>query len=184
VLVIQPINHVIETSNWYNGRCSDPPAQEEEETPGNDNIDPARSNIEQPQDEESKGALWWVKFFVVRTTIVVIVFFVSILIPNIGLLVTFIGAILGTIINIWLPVIFYNRAYNGKTKNLELIKANQEERAKLIADGGDPATIDLVDPRRWTKVASWFIFVLGTFSGIYGFVYCMIELQDAKPDEV
>jgi hypothetical protein len=46
------------------------------------------------------------------------------LIPNIGLLITFTGAILGTIINIWLPVIFYNRAYNGSPKNLELIKAN------------------------------------------------------------
>lgn len=106
------------------------------------------------------------------------------MIPNIGLLITFIGAILGTIINIWLPVIFYNRAYNGKTKNLELIKANQEERAKRIADGADPATVDLVDPRRGRKIISWFVFVLGSFIGIYGFVYCMIELQDAKPDEV
>jgi len=106
------------------------------------------------------------------------------MIPNIGLLITFIGAILGTIINIWLPVIFYNRAYNGDTKNLQLIKANQEERAKLIAEGGDPRTIDLDDPRKWIKIASWFIFVLGTFIGIYAFVVCMIELQDAKPDEV
>lgn len=106
------------------------------------------------------------------------------MIPNISILITIIGAVLGTIINIWLPVIFYNRAYNGKTKNLELIKANQEERANLIAEGADPDTLDLEDPRRWTKVASWFIFVLGTFIGIYGFIYVMIELQDAKPDEV
>jgi len=33
VLVIQPIFHVIETTNWYDGRCSDPEFDEPEETP-------------------------------------------------------------------------------------------------------------------------------------------------------
>ena len=98
------------------------------------------------------------------------------LIPNIGLLITFTGAILGTIINIWLPVIFYNRAYNGSSKNFELIKANKEERAKRIAEGADPKVVDREDPRFWTKVISWVVFVIGTFIGIYGLVYCIMEL--------
>jgi len=69
--------------------------------------------------------------------------FVSILIPNISILITFAGAVLGTIINVILPVLFYNRAYNSKTKNLNLIKANIEEREKRIAKGEDPEIIDL-----------------------------------------
>lgn len=69
--------------------------------------------------------------------------FVSILIPNISILITFAGAVLGTIINVILPVLFYNRAYNSKTKNLNLIKANIEEREKRIANGEEPEIIDL-----------------------------------------
>ena len=43
------------------------------------------------------------------------------LIPNINVLLTFCGAVLGTIVNIWLPVLFYNRAFafNDKNRNLE-----------------------------------------------------------------
>ena len=103
--------------------------------------------------------------------------------PNISILITFAGAVLGTIINVLLPVLFYNRAYNGKTKNLELIKANIEEKERLIAEGADPNTIDLVDPRRTIKIFSWIVLVLGLFIGIYGFVYVCIEFSSAKPDE-
>ena len=119
----------------------------------------------------------------IRTTIVVFLLFISILIPNISILITFAGAVLGTIINVIIPVLFYNRAYNGKTKNLELIKANIEEREKRIAAGENPRSIDLNDPRKAIKIISWFVFTLGLFIGIYGFVYVCMEFADAKPDE-
>ena len=113
----------------------------------------------------------------------VLLLFLSVLVPNISILITFAGAVLGTIINVLLPVLFYNRAYNGKTKNLELIKANIEERERLIAEGADPNTIDLVDPRKTIKTLSWIVLVLGLFIGIYGFIYVCIEFGSAKPDE-
>lgn len=46
----------------------------------------------------------------------------SILIPNINILLTFAGAVLGTVVNVILPVMFYNRAYNSSDKNLGLEK--------------------------------------------------------------
>ena len=182
VLVIQPIFHVIETSNFYDGRCSDLPKDESEETPAEPRDDLAPGE-EQPQDEESWSCLRWTKFLVVRTSIVLILLLISTIIPNISILITFAGAVLGTIINVVLPVLFYNRAYNSKTKNLKLIKANIEERRKRIAEGADPETIDLKDPRRTIKIISWFVFVLGIFIGIYGFVYVIMEFANQKPDE-
>lgn len=62
----------------------------------------------------------YVVFFLFRTLVVVIVVFFAFLIPNISILITFAGAVLGTIVNILLPVLFYNRAYNNSPKNREL----------------------------------------------------------------
>jgi len=62
----------------------------------------------------------YVVFFLFRTLIVVIVCFFAFLIPNISILITFGGAVLGTIVNIILPVLFYNRAYSGSSKNRKL----------------------------------------------------------------
>ena len=39
------------------------------------------------------------------------------IIPNINILLTIAGALLGTIVNIVLPVLFYNRAYGFSSKN-------------------------------------------------------------------
>ena len=61
-----------------------------------------------------------VKFYTIRLTIVLTVMLLSVLIPNISILITFAGALLGTIFNIWLPVLFYNRAYNSSEKNIAL----------------------------------------------------------------
>jgi len=62
----------------------------------------------------------YVVFFLFRTLIVVIVCFFAFLIPNISILITFGGAVLGTIVNIILPVLFYNRAYSASNKNRKL----------------------------------------------------------------
>ena len=39
-------------------------------------------------------------------------------------MLTFAGAVLGTLVNVILPVMFYNRAYNSSDKNLRLEKPN------------------------------------------------------------
>jgi hypothetical protein len=55
-------------------------------------------------------------------------------------MLTFAGAVLGTIVNIILPVLFYNRAYNGSKKNLKLEKPNgSEEKKPLLNEDGDAA---------------------------------------------
>lgn len=64
----------------------------------------------------------YVVYFLFRTLVVVIVCFFAFLIPNISILITFGGAVLGTIVNIVLPVLFYNRAYNVSAKNRALEK--------------------------------------------------------------
>jgi len=42
-------------------------------------------------------------------------------------LLTFAGAILGTIVNVIIPVLFYNRAYTNSDKNRKLLKKDGEE---------------------------------------------------------
>lgn len=39
-------------------------------------------------------------------------------------MLTFAGAVLGTLVNVILPVMFYNRAYNSSDRNLGLEKPN------------------------------------------------------------
>ena len=74
-------------------------------------------------------------YFLFRTLVVVIVCFFAFLIPNISILITFGGAVLGTIVNILLPVLFYNRAYNGSKKNRSLEKKEESMMADEMMNG-------------------------------------------------
>lgn len=40
--------------------------------------------------------------------------FVTFLIPNISILITFTGAVLGILVRVVIPVIFYNKAYKNR----------------------------------------------------------------------
>jgi hypothetical protein len=108
----------------------------------------------------------------------------SILIPNISILITFLGALLGTIINVWIPVFFYNRAYNTSEKNKRLKKMSAERRNALLASGdtilSDPLdpTSEPVDGRRWIKIVSWVMFAVGTFVGVWSFVYVIVVFSE------
>ena len=62
------------------------------------------------------------KFASIRILIVSTLVFFAFLVPNISILLTFGGAVLGTIVNILLPVLFYNRAFNYSYKNRSLEK--------------------------------------------------------------
>ena len=60
------------------------------------------------------------KFIIFRVFIVFCVVFLAFLIPNINILLTIGGSALGTIVNIIIPVMFYNRAFTNSKKNLGL----------------------------------------------------------------
>ena len=72
-------------------------------------------------------------FFLMRTLIVVVIVGIAFLIPNLSILITFGGAVLGTIVNIVISVLLYNRAYNHSEKNRKLKK--KEENMMMNNDG-------------------------------------------------
>lgn len=123
VIVINPIFHVIESSNWYKTIvCDKEPVPEE----GQEN-----KNSEASEDEASNWTFCrWLNFFLYRTLIVVIIALIASLVPSINILMTFTGSIFGTIVNILLPTLFYNRAYNRSDKNKKLEKPSQGEDEK------------------------------------------------------
>jgi len=52
---------------------------------------------------------------------------------------TFGGAVTGTIVNIILPVMFYNKAYNSSDKNLKLEKPNGSAEKRALLDNNGEA---------------------------------------------
>lgn len=63
-------------------------------------------------------------YVVFRLIIVTIVLLTSFIFPNLNLVLTLGGAVLGTIMTIVLPVTFYNRAYSITEKNMKYDKNN------------------------------------------------------------
>ena len=102
---------------------------------------------------------------------------------------------MGTIVNIVLPVLFYNRAFNGSLKNRKLKKKYgslpEEERERLLADDKEKDDTDNDDGEeagdtKWgIRCFNWFVLVIGVCIGIFGLVYVIVELKDgdAKGDE-
>jgi hypothetical protein len=114
-------------------------------------------------DEGPWSCCAYMMYFGFRILIIVIIAGLAFLIPNINILLTFCGAVLGTIVNIWLPVLFYNRAYTFSDKNKAL-------------EGEEGIKEEESDPRYWTKCASWTVLVLGTILGLVGLGYAIYEL--------
>lgn len=120
-------------------------------------------------------------------------------------MLTFAGAVLGTIVNIILPVLFYNRAYNGSKKNLKLEKPNgSEEKKPLLNEDGDAADQgenreagaqneggedeeQNYEDKRWgIRCCNVVVVILGVFVGVWGLAYVIYELAsgEAKAEEV
>lgn len=125
--------------------------------------------------DEKWSCCRWFKYLLIRLLIIIVIFTISIMIPNLNVMLTFVGAALGTLMNVWLPVIFYNRAYNNSDKN-----SNLEGGGDKQMEDGQPRT----DPRRCIKIWSWIVFAVGTVIGVWGIVYCVFEVLEAKEDEV
>jgi hypothetical protein len=124
-------------------------------------------------------------FIGIRFLVVVVFFAISCVIPNLHILLTFGGAILGTIVNILLPVLFYNKAYQFTPRNRRLETGKKDlpedeqplmENAQNDDDGGS-------DPRLCVKITSWIVLAAGIIIAIIGLVYIVMELKDgAKSD--
>ena len=106
------------------------------------------------------------------------------IIPNINILITFTGAVLGTIVNIVLPVLFYNRAYTASEKNKNLQKkkgeGNEDEEKQLLDKKKDKKgkankeEEEDKDPRFAIKCCNWFVLACGVIIGIVGLAYVIM----------
>lgn len=99
VLMLQPIFHVIENSEWYQGK----------KTESHSTV--TSCEHESAHGEEPLTCCQWVKLFSIRLLIIILIVTGAFLIPNLNLLLTVVGTVFGLIIAIILPVLFYNRAY-------------------------------------------------------------------------
>jgi len=147
VILIQPIFYVLESSKWYisfsslgSGDDGDKPdgmMMGDDKKPDDDMNEPpmdmgdpgmmeggAESNTNKSELLDEREATCWgiTLFFLMRILVVIIIIGFAFLIPNLSILITFGGAVLGTIVNIIIPVLFYNRAYNNSNKNRALRK--------------------------------------------------------------
>jgi len=123
----------MESSGWYtkvfygkdekNEKKDDKEEMEKEEGAANLSQEELKPKEDENSDAVSKehddsiGFCKWLLFALLRILIIFSIAGLSFLIPNIHILLTLAGSILGTIVNIYLPVIFYNRAYNFSEKN-------------------------------------------------------------------
>lgn len=162
VILIQPIFYVVESSRWYvsfstlgsddDDKPDDMMAADDKKPEDGDGAEPpaadmggdpgmmeggAESNTNKSELlDDREGTCWgYTLFFLMRILIVVVIVGIAFLIPNLSILITFGGAVLGTIVNIVIPVIFYNRAYNNSDKNRAL-KKKEDDPAMMAA--GDP----------------------------------------------
>ena len=91
-----------------------------EEAPNNDIII-GQDAVNQPEE-----IIPWTYYFM-RAGIVYLIFITSFVIPNINVMLILGGSVLGTIVTIVIPILFYNRAYSGDLKHLSLDKSDEEK---------------------------------------------------------
>jgi len=125
-------------------------------------------------------------FIGIRALVVVVFFGISCIIPNLHILLTFGGAILGTIVNILLPVLFYNKAYQFTPRNRRLETGKKdlpEDEQPLMDNAQNEGEDGESDPRQCTKITSWIVLAFGIIIAIVGLIYIIMELKDgAKAD--
>jgi hypothetical protein len=96
---------------------------------------------------------------------------------------TFTGAIFGTIVNILLPTLFYNRAYTNTSKNRALNRPSKDddEKEELISKKSKKSKKkekdDDSDPRLLVKICSYIVLVVGIIIAIIGFAYVCYKLS-------
>jgi amino acid permease len=183
VLVIQPIFYILERGEWYKETFYQVPPSKIKR----DKAEPEEEeNLEAPQslhagsvrtyvEDDSLTTCGLFSFAILRIGIIMVLMGLSMLIPNIHLLMIFGGSILGTITNIYVPVIFYNRAYTFTSKNQKLEKAKKDDDMEpmMMKEEGqeDPEPEAEASDRRFgIKIGNIIVVIAGTIFGIWGLV--------------
>lgn len=119
-----------------------------------------------------------------RTVFTLKVCVLSFAFPNLNVVLTIGGAVLGTIVSVILPVMFYNRAYSHP----ELDRANRAysdreqdaEGTALLKDGEqDKRPIPApVDSRQTVKYVNYAVLALGSAIGTLGFFNSIRDLLE------
>ena len=109
-----------------------------------------------------------------RLLILAFIYVLSCLAPNLDILITIGGTILCTTLNIFIPVLFYNKAYQNTPRNRKLQNNKKEipddEQPLMEIDGSQNDENDC-DPRLCTKIIAWIVLTLSTIIAIIGLIY-------------
>ena len=114
-------------------------------------------------DSQSWIEFW--KMIVTRSIVLIIVLYGSFILPNINILLTFCGSVLGFALTILIPVIFYNAAYS-ETKSRSRGEVESAEYQKKITR------------RRVVIKINYFVLLTGFVVSALGFVDVVKELVD------
>ena len=87
-----------------------------------------------------------VLFYMARLVVVFLIIFTSWILPNINVLLILGGSILGTIVSIVIPVLFYNRAYSDSPHNLEKDRGSREPETFSAREESDLIEMDESEP--------------------------------------
>lgn len=116
------------------------------------------------------------------------VFGLATILPSVDILLEIAGSILGTIVNIVIPVLFYNRAYSGELRHLQLecprqqseafgVSLNEARDGEIEEDANpligkmekrDEEELEPEDTRQGTRYLNWAILVVGIVIGSFG----------------
>ena len=88
---------------------------------------------QQYEDNTTRRNLAYYSF---RLIVVVKVLLIAIAVPNINVLLIISGSLLGTIITVIIPVVFYHRAYSGDIKNLQKDRQSMQwnQRSEVLSE--------------------------------------------------
>lgn len=115
------------------------------------------------------------------------IYFIATLLPEIDIILEVGGAFLGTIINIVIPILFYNRAYSGEQKHLNLdMRAEtrylppsegDDEHDGLIGNDStaDPKLAVDEDKRINLRMFNWVLLTIGILMGGLGLYQAINE---------
>ena len=132
-------------------------------------------------------------FVAIRLVVVILVVLTSFTFPNLNIVLTLGGSILGTIMTIIVPVMFYNRAYSMSEKNLKYDKNNygddSHENEGLLKENNNDVekTARLLykdknnDKRKCIKVTNYIVLISGCTLSAIGFINACQELFE-NPD--
>jgi hypothetical protein len=136
VLLCQPIFYIMESSKTYQELLEGPIQKERKEraiSREHFEINSEESEIEYDQfgfDDPLQGyhintLTRYFKFYFFRTMMTLMVTCFSFFFPSINILLAVGGSVMGTLMTIVMPVMFYNRAYSGSEKNLMMDKGER-----------------------------------------------------------